>query len=123
MSVVLVAHEPEAALAEAIRSLKNTDFLLVNSDNNAVFPFLTQNINNAKVITYGFNTKASITVSGISENAMQVCVQRGFNGAGGQFCEPREFSVPIPGEADHALTLSQTAAAIVRGICPVKNVA
>jgi UDP-N-acetylmuramyl pentapeptide synthase len=113
MSVLLVARTPEPALAGAISSLTDQDFLIVNADDAAIFPFLAKKNNAAKIITYGFNAKACITASSISENNVQVCIQRGFVGPGGNVCEPQEFSAPIPPGTDAGDVLAASAYAVV----------
>ena len=52
--------------------LLNAEYLILNSDINVK---LVENLN-LKVITYGFNSKATVTASSITEEEMLVCIQR-----------------------------------------------
>lgn len=113
MSVLLITHAPDSSLAERIARLDKQDYLIVNADDTAIFPFLAQSKNAASVITYGFNPKACITASSISENNMQVCIQRGFVKPNGQACEPHEFSALIPLGADAGDVLAASAYGLV----------
>jgi UDP-N-acetylmuramyl pentapeptide synthase len=109
MPTVLVAHDADPALTDAISALTGRDYLVVNADNKAIYPFLSYNGNNARVITYGFNTKSCITASSVTENAMQICIQREFTGADGNKREPQEFSAPVPSGADVSDVLAASA--------------
>ena len=55
-------------------NLINTKYLIINSDLNLNLQVLKQN--NFKVINYGFNSKATITLSSNTEDSVQICVQR-----------------------------------------------
>lgn len=86
---VLVAAEASDVLPEVVKSLTGDDFLIVNSDDAGIFPLPEMN---AKLITYGFNNRACITASSVTNDGVQVCVQRGFRGLDGSEREPHEFS-------------------------------
>jgi len=71
--------------------LKNTKYLIVNSD-------IEENLNildnlELKVITYGFNTKATITASSVTDDNMLICVQRSITNVNGDEIEPQEINV------------------------------
>ncbi|MCL2049900.1 MAG: hypothetical protein FWG87_14355 [Defluviitaleaceae bacterium] len=94
---ILVADDASPVLAEILPSLGSEDFLLINSDDKKIFALL-KNIS-AKLITYGFNSRACITVSSVTEDGVQVCVQRGFTNINGTELEPHEFAARSSGEA------------------------
>jgi hypothetical protein len=97
---VLVASEASPVLTEIIPTLDNNDFLIVNSDDKNIFPLL-ENIQmpeNYQLITYGFNNRACITASSVTNDGVQVCIQRGFCGIDGAQREPHEFSARANGE-------------------------
>ncbi|MCL1878876.1 MAG: hypothetical protein FWF80_08455 [Defluviitaleaceae bacterium] len=90
---VLVAAEASPVLAKVIPSLGSEDFLIVNSDDTKIFTMLeTLPKNFSRLITYGFNNRACITASSVTQDGVQVCVQRGFCGIDGTEREPHEFS-------------------------------
>ena len=89
---VLVVSEASPVLAEAIPCLAPGGYLVVNADDKAIFPYLTAQP--ARLITYGFNNKACITASSITDEAMHICIQRAFTGLDGTMCDPQEFAAP-----------------------------
>jgi len=99
---VLVASEASPVLADVIPSLGSEDFLIVNADDKKIFTMLDEipmpeNFK-AKLITYGFNNRACITASSVTNDGVQVCIQRGFQGIDGAEREPHEFSARANGE-------------------------
>lgn len=52
------------------------------------------------IITYGFNSKASVTASSISDDALQVCIQRSFKTLSDRIYEPQEFNTAFPQSAN-----------------------
>ena len=73
--------------------LQNATYVIVNSDieNNLS---LLENIK-ATVVTYGFNTKASITTSSVNEEEIMICIQRTFKNKNKEMIEPQEIKLPI----------------------------
>ncbi len=72
--------------------LNKTDFIIVNSDiknNLSLMKFIGANI-----ITYGFNAKATVTISSIKDENTMLCVQRTINGAK-EIIDVQEFSIQI----------------------------
>lgn len=65
------------------------------------------------IITYGFNGKASVTASSISDDALQVCIQRGFKTLSGIPYEPQEFKTPYPQEVNPLNVLGAVTACAV----------
>ncbi|MCL2604735.1 MAG: hypothetical protein FWD90_09670 [Defluviitaleaceae bacterium] len=90
---VLVADNTSPVLPSLIPELTNDDFLIINADNADIFSSLGEN--RAKVITYGFNTRACITASSVTEDGMQLCIQRAFVDLEGFTRSPQEFSAPV----------------------------
>ena len=64
--------------AEWIEIIKNnlikTKYIILNSDLKINLNFFKDV--NLRVITYGFNSKATITISSNTEDSIQICVQR-----------------------------------------------
>ena len=111
---VLVATEASPVLTNIVPSLKREDFLVVNADDKTIFPLLSQS--EATLITYGFNARACITASSISEDGLQVCIQRAFQGMDGTERVPQEFSAKLNYEENSNNVLAAAAALAVCGI-------
>ena len=90
---VLVAAEPSPLLASVLPTLGYGDYLVVNADDRRIFPLL--DLCGAKLITYGFNTRACITASSVTRDDMQICIQRAFYGIDGAERVPCEFSAKL----------------------------
>ena len=72
--------------------IKKADYIIVNSD-------VRENLSSLKnvetnIITYGFNAKATITISSIKEEKTMVCIQRKINGVN-NVIEEQDFNVEI----------------------------
>lgn len=76
------------------------DYVLINSDikNNVS---LLKNIK-SNVITYGFNAKATITISSIKEENIMLCIQRSIKGINGMI-EEQEINLKMEKNAIHKL--------------------
>lgn len=75
--------------------LKNTDYLIINCDDYK-WNLLIKNNMHSIIITYGFNNKATVTISSynIDENIeANMCFQRKINTIPGEHIEP--FEIPI----------------------------
>lgn len=73
--------------------LEKATYLIVNSD-------IEENLNllkdiKATVITYGFNSKATITASSVGEEEMMLCIQRTLQDKNGKNIEPQEIKLSI----------------------------
>lgn len=70
--------------------LKDTKYLIVNSDIESNLNIL-DNLE-LTVITYGFNSKATITASSVTDDEMLICVQRNIIDIKGKEIEPQEIN-------------------------------
>ena len=71
--------------------LSNTKYVILNSDiefDLEVFKEL-----NVTVITYGFNSKSTFTVSSLTENNIIICLQRIIFKPNGEEIEPEEYQL------------------------------
>ncbi len=59
---------------ELNKILQNAKNVIINMDINAKYEDL--NITNSNLITYGFNSKSSITISSVTDDDVLICVQR-----------------------------------------------
>lgn len=107
---ILVVSEGSPVLTKAIPKLSKSGYLVVNADDKTIFPYIVPA--NAKVVTYGFNNKACITASSISDDSLQICIQRGFTALDGAIKDPQEFSA-ISGVASPEATLGAAAAWVI----------
>lgn len=75
------------------KMLEKATYLVINSDieNNLS---LLDNMQ-AEVVTYGFNSKATITTSSVKEDEMMLCIQRNFENKENEIVEPQEIKTPI----------------------------
>lgn len=71
--------------------LLNAEYLILNSDINVKID-LIENLD-LKVITYGFNSKSTVTASSVTEEEMLICVQRNIINIKGKKIEPREINI------------------------------
>lgn len=75
------------------RIIEKANYLIVNSDIKENLDMLLNM--KATIITYGFNSKATITASSVQDEEMIICVQRTMQTIKGKIIEPQEFIVPI----------------------------
>lgn len=59
---------------ELNKILQNAKNVIINMDIDAKYEEL--NITNSNLITYGFNSKSSITISSVTDDDVLICVQR-----------------------------------------------
>ena len=79
---------------EMIREIaKRTDYFILNSDVKENLPLL-ENLD-LKIITYGYNQKASVTTSSVEEEKVIVCLQRGIKNIYQEEIEPQEMELEI----------------------------
>lgn len=71
--------------------LVNAEYLILNSDINVKID-LIENLD-LKVITYGFNSKSTVTASSVTEEEMLICVQRNIINIKGKKIEPQEINI------------------------------
>jgi len=111
---VVVAAEASPVLENIVPALGREDYLIVNADDKAIFPLLPQS--EATLITYGFNGRACITASSVTEEGLQVCIQRAFQSMDGEERLPQEFSAKVRVEENSDSVLAAAAALAVCGI-------
>ena len=73
--------------------LENTQYLVINSD----LDLNQEDYQNVKlqIITYGFNSKATITASSITDNNMIICVQRNIKVKNKNDIEQQEYNIKM----------------------------
>lgn len=73
--------------------LSNAKYVILNSDIEMDVELFT-NLS-LTVLTYGFNNKATFTVSSVTENTIIICLQRIILSKNNQPIEPQEFQMEI----------------------------
>ena len=73
--------------------ISNVKYLILNADIEKYKDILEEL--NLMVVTYGFKSKATITVSSVSENNVIICLQRIMNTAQNGKYEPQEMNIKI----------------------------
>ncbi len=73
--------------------IENTPYLIINSDLEKNLELL-ENVK-ATVITYGFNSKATITASSVEEDEILLCIQRTIEDKNGNVIEPEEIKIQL----------------------------
>lgn len=77
---------------ELVREIaKRTDYFILNSDIKENLQLL-ENLD-LKIITYGYNQKATITTSSVEENKVILCLQRGIKNIYEEGIEPQEIKL------------------------------
>lgn len=71
--------------------INNAKYLVVNADEEINLNLLQET--NGKVITYGFNSKSTITASSVKEDSILLCVQRNIENLEGNNIELQEFNI------------------------------
>ena len=74
-----------------IKLLEEAQYIIINADLERILD-LMKNIETT-VISYGFNSKSTITASSVGEERTLICVQREFENIFKQRVEPQEISV------------------------------
>lgn len=93
---ILIGKEISKNKEEIKQIAKKADYLIFNTD-------IIENLNllddlKVQLITYGFNSKATITTSSMEENKAMVCLQRVVENVQGKKIEPQERKMHLPEE-------------------------
>lgn len=89
---------------ETIREIaKRTDYFILNSDIKENLQLL-ENLN-LKIITYGYNQKATVTTSSVEEEKVIVCLQRGIKNIYQEEIEPHEIELKTNKNANNSAIL------------------
>lgn len=72
--------------------ISNSKYIILNSDLTNIDLSVLNNIK-LNIITYGFNNKATFTVSSISEDKIIICLQRIIKNVFEEKFEPQEYTI------------------------------
>lgn len=84
--------------------LKNVKYLVINSDIGCNLNLL-DNLE-MTVITYGFNSKSTITASSVNEEEVLVCVQRNILDVKKRKIEPQEIKIEMQNDASSTMAIT-----------------
>ena len=107
---ILVASEASPVLSALVPRLTPDCYLVVNADDKDIFPYLAPR--QARLITYGFNNKACVTASSVTDDSLHICIQRSFTTLDGTTRDPQEFAAPASQMSPDATLGAATAWAI-----------
>jgi len=71
--------------------IQKSNYLIINADETMNLEIF-QDVN-VKVITYGFNSKSTITASSVRDENILLCIQRIIQNLQGKMIEPQEISI------------------------------
>lgn len=94
-----------------IKSGISSKVTIINSDEKNIY----KSLNNSKsIITYGFNNKACVTASSVSESSVLFCIQRVLHTLSGNTVVQQEFSISVKDTEDniHSILAAVTSALI-----------
>lgn len=73
--------------------LEKAKYLIINTDEEINLELMNQlNIN---VVTYGFNSKSTVTASSVEQDEILICIQRSIQDKNENKIEPQEIRIPI----------------------------
>lgn len=73
--------------------ISNTKYLIINEDIEIDILKKIEVKEKVKIITFGFNSKATITISSVKEEKVIVCIQRNIEVANGEILENQEKQI------------------------------
>ena len=89
--IILLDIEIKSKKREIREKLLNSNFLVLNND-RVIDKSILENIK-IPVVTYGFNSKSTFTISSIEENSLIICLQRIIFNKNNNIIEPQEYKV------------------------------
>ncbi len=98
-------------LDKATVDLENEAFVILNWDEKFSKRLIMDG--RIKLITYGFNPKACVTLSGVSDGVTMVCIQRAFKTFSGRTVVEQEFSVETKEQYDERNVLAAVTVALI----------
>ena len=91
--------------------INNSKYLVINTDIELDLNILEQI--KISVITYGFNSKNTITASSIKEDSILVCIQRNIKNINGNYIEQQDKKIDINGKINTSYMLGIIAILII----------
>lgn len=88
------------------KMLSNTNYLVINTDRIKNIEIFKEY--NLKIYTFGFNSKALVTASSVTEDGVLTCVGKEIEKIGGGTVEPQEIKVNTDEEAESVMAVACT---------------
>lgn len=88
------------------KMLANTNYLIVNTDRIKTLEIFNEF--NLKIFTFGFNSKADVTASSVTEDGVLICVQREIQTIKGNIIEPQEIKINSEEDAEGVMAVEVT---------------
>lgn len=85
------------------KMLANTNYLIVNTDRIKTLEIFNEF--NLKIFTFGFNSKADVTASSVTEDGVLICVQRKIQTIKGNIIEPQEIKINSEEDAEGVMAV------------------
>ncbi len=88
------------------KMLLNTNYLVINTDRiKSIEMFKEYNL---KIFTFGFNSKALVTASSVTEDGVLICVGNEIESISGKVIEPQEIKVSCYEDAESIMAVACT---------------
>ncbi len=88
------------------KMLQNTNYLVINTDRiKSIEMFKEYNL---KIFTFGFNSKAVVTASSVTEDGVLICVGNEIKSIDGKVIEPQEIRVISEENAESIMAVACT---------------
>lgn len=88
------------------KMLQNTNYLVINTDRiKSIEMFKEYNL---KIFTFGFNSKAVVTASSVTEDGVLICVGNEIKSINGKVIEPQEIRVISEENAESIMAVACT---------------
>lgn len=99
--------------------IKKAKYLIMNSDEEINLNLMNQL--DLKVISYGFNTKSTVTASSVNKDNILICIQRTIKGKDNLDIEPQEILVDNKSENNNSnIIIGLTAILVIYGVREIK---
>lgn len=85
------------------KMIEKAKYVIINADEEIDFEWMKAIQGN--VITYGFNSKSTVTASSVNEDSILICLQRTIQNRFGKEIEPQEILIPIPSHKINSSTI------------------
>ncbi len=90
--IIMSNNEKIFSKKEVVKNMiSKVKYLIINADEEINFSMI-ENVS-VNVITYGFNSKSTVTTSSVKEDRILLCVQRSIKNIFGEEIEPQEIII------------------------------
>lgn len=88
------------------KMLVNTNYLVINTDRIKSIEIFKEY--NLKIFTFGFNSKALVTASSVTDDGVLICVRREIESISGEVIEPQEIKISSSEDAENIMAMACT---------------